>query len=122
MEREKSAEELAILERLRGLCCALPGVQESVDGHGHTAFRVAGKPFVMMGSMRLWLGIKSDPVTQDVLVRTGRWARGRNGWTSVVDFAALEWDEIEEMVQDGWRLTAPKRVLKAQATPAPPTP
>jgi predicted DNA-binding protein (MmcQ/YjbR family) len=112
VERVKSAEELAILERLRQLCGTLPEVEESVDGHGHTSFRVAGKPFVMMGSMRLWLGIKSDPISQDVLVRSGRWVRGQHGWVSVADFGALDWEEIEELVRDAWRLTAPKRLVK----------
>lgn len=112
-EREKSPEELAILERLRALCTALPEVEEAVDGHGHTSFRVAGKPFVMMGSMRLWLGIKSDPITQEARVRTGRWQRGQHGWTSVADFRRLDWGEIEEMVRDGYRLTAPSRLAKA---------
>lgn len=46
VEREKSREELAILERLRALCAALPEAQESVDGHGHTSFRVANGPDV----------------------------------------------------------------------------
>ncbi len=115
MEREKSPEELAILERLRELCCALPEVEEAVDGHGHTSFRVAKKPFVMMGSMRLWLGIKSDPITQDALVRSGRWNRGQHGWVSVADFGALDWGEIEELVHDGWRLSAPKRLVRARA-------
>lgn len=111
MEREKSPEELAILERLRGICLALPEVEESVDGFGHTSFRVANKPFVMMGAMRLHLGIKTDPITQDALVRTGRWKRGQ-GWTSVVDFDALDWGEIEELARDGYRLAAPKRLVK----------
>ena len=110
--REKSPEELAILERLRVLCGSLPEAEETVDGHGHTSFRVGGKPFVMMGSMRLWLGIKTDPITQEALARTGRWQRGQHGWLSVLDFAHLDWVEIEELVRDGYRRTAPKRLLK----------
>jgi hypothetical protein len=75
IEREKSPEELAILARLRALCLQLPEVAEAVDGFGHTSFRVAKKPFVMMGSQELHLAIKSDPVSQDVLVRSGRFRR-----------------------------------------------
>lgn len=113
MEREKSPAELAILERLRGLCLALPEVEEAVDGHGHASFRVGGRPFVMMGSMRLWLGIKSDPITQQALARSGRWHRGQHGWLSVADFERLDWAEIAELVRDGYRLAAPKRLARA---------
>ncbi len=119
MAREKSPEELAILERLRTLCRALPGAEESVDGHGHTSFRVGGRPFVMMGSMRLWLGIKADPISQDALVRSGRWTRGQGAWTSPVDYGALDWEEIGEMLRDAWQITAPKRLLRTPASQPP---
>jgi predicted DNA-binding protein (MmcQ/YjbR family) len=116
VERVKSAQELAILERLRALCASLPEVAEAVDGFGHTSFRVANKPFAMMGSSELHLAIKSDPVTQDALVRTGRFRHtpflGQHGWVSIVDFGELDWDELEELVRDGYRLAAPKRLLK----------
>jgi predicted DNA-binding protein (MmcQ/YjbR family) len=115
-EREKSAEELAILERLRALCVRYPEVVEAVDGFGHTSFRVANKPFVMMGSQQLHLAIKSDPVTQDMLVRSGRFQLtpylGQHGWVSVTDFRGLDWEQIAELVRDAYRLAAPRRLLK----------
>ncbi len=112
IEREKSPEELAILDRLRQLCAALPEAEESVDGHGHTSFRVAGKPFVMMGSLRLLLLIKTDPITQAALVRTGRWEAGQHGWVRMSDFSGLDWAEVEELVRDGYRLAAPRRLAR----------
>lgn len=117
-ERVKSPEELAILERLRGICGRLPEVKEAVDGFGHTSFRVRDRPFAMMGSSRLHLAIKSDLPTQEMLVKTGRWERtpymGHHGWVSVVDFGRLDWAEIEEMVEDGWTLAAPKSLVRAR--------
>jgi predicted DNA-binding protein (MmcQ/YjbR family) len=115
-ERIKSPQELAILARLRAICAELPEVAEAVDGFGHTSFRVTRKPFCMMGSQELHLAIKSDPVTQEILVKSGRYRRtpflGQHGWVSVVDFERLDWDELEELVRDGYRLAAPKRLLK----------
>ena len=116
IDRVKSAEELAILDRLRGICARLPEVAEAVDGFGHTSFRVRKKPFVTMGSRELHLAIKSDPLTQDALVRSGRFVRtpflGQHGWVSVVDFARLDWTEIEELVVEGYGLAAPKSLKK----------
>lgn len=118
IEREKSAEELAVLDRLRGICARLPEVAEAIDGFGHTSFRVRKKPFVMMGSQELHLAIKSDPVTQEALVRSGRFRRtpflGQHGWVSVVDFARLDWTEIEELVVEAYGLAAPKSLRKGR--------
>lgn len=117
-ERRKSQKELHILERLRKLCLALPEVVEAVDGFGHTSFRVRKKPLAMMGSQELHLAIKADPVTQEALVRSGCYTRtpflGQHGWVSVVDFDRLDWAEIEELVIDAYRRTAPKRLLAQQ--------
>jgi len=113
--REKSPQELRILARLRKICLALPEVTEAVDGFGHTSFRVGKKPIAMMGSQELHLAIKADPVTQEAQVRAGRYKRtpflGQHGWVSVADFDQLDWAEIEELVSDAYRRTAPKRLL-----------
>ena len=115
-EREKSAEERAVLEQLRGICLRLPEVVEAIDGFGHTSFRVRNKPFVMMGSQQLLLAIKCDPVTQDLLIRSGRFRRtpyiGQHGWADVADFGNMDWDEIEALIVDAYRRVAPKRLLK----------
>ena len=102
-EREKSAEERAVLEQLRGICLRLPEVVEAIDGFGHTSFRVRNKPLVMMGS-------------QDLLIRSGRFRRtpyiGQHGWADVADFGNMDWDEIEALIVDAYRRVAPKRLLK----------
>ena len=115
-DRVKSPEELAILDRLRAICARLPETREAVDGFGHTSFRVRDRPFAMMGSSELHLALKADPATQDVLIRTGRWERtpyiGQHGWVSAVDCHDLDWAAIEELVEDGWRRAAPKRLVR----------
>lgn len=114
--REKSPEELAILERLRALCRDLPEVAEAVDGFGHTSFRVRDRPFAMMGSSQIHLAIKADHATQDMLVKTGAWTRtpyiGQHGWVSIADLDHIDWDEIAELVEDGWRIAAPKSLVR----------
>ena len=116
IERKKSQDELRILNRLRKICSKLAEVTEEVDGFGHTSFRVAKKPFVMMGSRELHLAIKADLVTQEALVRSGRYTRtpfiGKHGWISVADFKKLDWPEIEDLVRDAHERTAPKRLRK----------
>ena len=114
--REKSPEELAVLERLRRLCFRFAEVAEAVDGFGHTSFRVGKKPFTMMGSQQLLLAIKTDPITQEHLINSGRFRRtpyiGQHGWVDVVDFNAVDWEEIEGLIADAYRLVAPKRLLR----------
>ena len=91
----KSAEELAILDRLRELCAPLPEVAEAVDGFGHTSFRVANKPFVMMGSQELHLAIKCDPISQDLLVRTGEFRPADLGSPLQPDYV---FDTVQELL------------------------
>jgi predicted DNA-binding protein (MmcQ/YjbR family) len=112
-ERKKSQTELRILQKLRKQCLELPNVTEAVDGFGHTSFRVRNKPFVMMGSSELHLAIKSDPITQAALLKSGRYTPtpflGKHGWVSVTDFDELDWSEIEELVDDAYELAAKKK-------------
>jgi len=112
-----SPEGLAMLERVRSLCSALPEVTEDLDGFGHTSFRVSDRPFVIMGEDQSGpeLSVKADSVTQDVLVRSGRFSRtrfiGQHGWVSVVRGIEWDWTELEDLIVDGYRRVAPKRAL-----------
>ena len=69
--RRKSAAEQQVLERLRKICSALPSVTESVDGHGHSTFRVGTKTLAMLGESdgTPSLGLKTDVQTQAELVK-----------------------------------------------------
>lgn len=105
-----------LLAALREVCAALPEVEEVVDGFGHTTFKVRKKSFLIagMGEEGDAISIKSDPATQDLLVRRGPYYRtpyiGQHGWVSVAGPLDHDWDEIRELIADGWRLAAPKRL------------
>lgn len=107
-----------LLLALRTTCARLPEVTELVDGFGHTTFKVAKKSFAIagMGAEGGMLSIKSDPVTQAALIRRGPYVRtpyiGQHGWISIGDPLAHDWAEVEELIADGWRRAAPKRLVK----------
>lgn len=107
-----------LLAALRTVCARLPEVLEIVDGFGHTTFKVGRKSFVIagMGEDGGVVSIKSDPTTQAHLVRRGPFYRtpyiGQHGWVSIPDPLAHDWDEVEELIVEGYRSAAPKRLLK----------
>jgi predicted DNA-binding protein (MmcQ/YjbR family) len=95
----------------------LPEVDVVIDGFGHTTFKVAKKPFVMIGGGHDGAGslsVKADPDTQAMLVKRGPYVRtpyiGQHGWVSLFGDSKVDWNEIEELVQDAFRRVAPKRL------------
>jgi predicted DNA-binding protein (MmcQ/YjbR family) len=112
----ETPEGRRLLAALQEACAALPEVQEAIDGFGHTTFKVRKKSFLIagMGEDGEAISIKSDPTTQDLLVRRGPYYRtpciGRHGWVSVAHPLDHDWDEIRELIVDGYRLAAPKRL------------
>ena len=107
-----------LLKALRKACASLPEVTEEVDGFGHTSFRVTKKSFVIagMGEGGTAVSIKSDPVNQGLLVDRGPYYRtpyiGQHGWVSVDNPLEQDWLEIAELIVDGYRLAAPRRLAK----------
>lgn len=105
-----------LLDALRKLCAPLPEVEEIVDGFGHTTFRVRKKSFVIagMGEQGEAISIKADRLTQDLLVQRGPYYRtpyiGQHGWVSIADPLDHDWAEVAELIVDGYRLAAPKRL------------
>jgi predicted DNA-binding protein (MmcQ/YjbR family) len=124
MHHEKqlqTVEGQQLLAALRDVCTRLPEAAEHVDGFGHTTFRVRKKSFVIagMGEDGDAISIKADPVTQAMLVRRGPYYRtpyiGQHGWISIADPLRQDWSEITELIVDGYRLAAPKRLSKLLA-------
>lgn len=118
----QTPEGQRLLAALRTVCERLPEVSETIDGFGHTTFKVARKSFVIagMGDGGGAISIKSDPATQEHLVRRGPYYRtpyiGQHGWISVADPLSQDWEEIEELIVDGYRNAAPKRLVKLLST------
>jgi predicted DNA-binding protein (MmcQ/YjbR family) len=107
-----------LLTAVRSVCERLPEVEEVIDGFGHTTFKVRKKSFVIagMGEGGEALSIKADLVTQEALVRHGPYYRtpyiGQHGWVSIADPLEHDWVGVEELIVDGYRLAAPKRLVR----------
>ena len=117
--RPATAGEQKILNQLRRICAQLPEVVEERDGFGHFSFRVGKRSFVIVGAGedgRGSMSIKADLYTQDRLIRGGGYERtpyiGQHGWVSIEAGSEPDWTEIEELVVDGYRRAAPKRLVK----------
>lgn len=120
------------LPRLRAICLALPNATE-VEAWGEPTFR-CGKIFAMYASAAnhhgggrdaVWL--KAAPGNQELMVRD-RPDRffvppyvGPSGWIGVWLDKRPPWAELAALIEESWRLIAPKKVIKAHdAGPARP--
>jgi hypothetical protein len=109
------------LDRLRALCLALPATTERLS-HGEPTWFVGGKKvFVMFADHhhgdRLAFWCAAPPGVQEELVESdpGRFFRppyvGHRGWLGVYLDVRPDWEEIAELVTDGYRKIAPKRLI-----------
>lgn len=107
------------LNQLRAICLAYPDAVET-GGVGSPSFKVRGKIFAMRffvgGRWSMWC--KAPPGVQQLLVESAP-ARffvppyvGQHGWVGVYLDVDLDWDEIADLVDDSYRMTAPKRLSK----------
>jgi predicted DNA-binding protein (MmcQ/YjbR family) len=107
-----------ILAQVREICMRLPEVHEAVDSFGHTSFRVKDKPFVMMGEKAedTSISIKTLKTTQEVLLQREGFVKtpyiGQHGWVSLTSIDQADWQEIEELIKEGYLRTAPKSLAK----------
>jgi len=113
-----------LLAQLRRVCLGFPGAAEKVS-HGHPSFYTK-KIFAIFGGL-----VKGDhhddrfarsvlvlvpPDELDALDGDGRffvpayW--GPYGWRGLdLQTGDLDWDEVAELVEDSYRLTAPRRLV-----------
>lgn len=113
------------IDRLRKLCLALPEAEEKPFG-GHTApsFRVRDKLFVMTYENGTAMTCKAGPGLQQALVASDpdRFFvpayTGKNGWIGARLDVEQDWDELAELVEDSWRMTAPKKLVARFDSPA----
>ncbi|MCL4213997.1 MAG: MmcQ/YjbR family DNA-binding protein [Gemmatimonadales bacterium] len=112
------------LARLRKICLALPQAKE-VPAWGTSTFR-CGKIFAMYahpddhhGGGRHGVWLKAAPGNQRLMVadRPDRFFVppyvGPSGWIGVWIDKRPSWKEVAMLVEESWRLVAPKKVLKA---------
>lgn len=117
------------ITRLRKVCLALPEAHE-VEAWGEPTFRVRKKLFAMFASAESHHGggrpavwCKAGPGNQELMVRAAPKRFfvppyvGPSGWIGVFLDGAVDWAELAELLEDSYRLTAPKRLLAQLAAP-----
>ncbi len=105
------------IERLRTICLRFPEAAERPFG-GHTApsFRVRDKLFVMTSEDRTSITCKAPSGVQQMLVTSDpdRFFVpayvGSKGWIGIRLDGHPDWDEIAEIAEESYRMTAPKRL------------
>jgi hypothetical protein len=110
------------LARVRKLCLALPEVNERLSHGAPTFFVRDKKTFVMFhddhhGDGRLAIWCAAPPGAQEAMVQAEpeRFFRpayvGHRGWLGLRLDRDLDWDEVEEVVEDAYRTVAPKTLV-----------
>ena len=112
-------------ERLTRLCTSLPEVEVETSGEPHLGFDVRGRRFAWYledhhGDGRLALNCKGAPGESARLAEEHPERffvpayLGSRGWVGLrLDDPKPDWDEVERLVVEAYRLVAPKR-LQAQ--------
>lgn len=110
------------LTRLRKLCLALPEAHE-VEAWGEPTFRVRNKLFAMYadagnhhGNGRSAVWCKAVPDNQTLMIKAApdRFFVppyvGPSGWVGIWLDRQADWRELAELLEDSYRLVAPKRL------------
>jgi hypothetical protein len=120
--------EEKILTKLREICLVYPEAVEDGSGVGSPGFKVRGKIFAMHhGSSRedrskthgddssLWC--KAPTGVQQILVGSDPKRFfvppyvGHHGWVGIWLDDKTDWEQVAELVDDSYRMTAPKRLV-----------
>jgi predicted DNA-binding protein (MmcQ/YjbR family) len=106
----------AVLPRLRKICLALPGAEET-ENFGHPFFRFKKKPFCVFhgpGDAHT-IAIKVAKTEQGIFLQDPRFLKtpyiGQHGWVSLKIEGPLDWEEVEELVKGSYRLVAGRRAV-----------
>ena len=115
--------EQKLLERVRAICMAFPEVSErlshgevtwfirekrvlaSMDDHHHSADHFALTCPAPPGVQQELIEVEPDRFFRPAYV-------GPSGWIGVRLDRAVDWDEIEQIIDDAYRLKAPKTLVK----------
>lgn len=108
------------LDRLRAICMALPEAVEDPDGVGSPAFKVRDKIFAMRHPMdgRPSLWCKAPKGFQEVIVNAEPERFfvppyvGHHGWIGIWLDVDLDWGFVADLIEDSYRISAPKRLIK----------
>jgi predicted DNA-binding protein (MmcQ/YjbR family) len=103
---------------LRRICLPLPEAVEA-GGVGNPSFKVREKIFAMQHGMdgRPSLWVKAPPGLQEGLIESDPTTYfrppyvGHHGWVGIWLDIDLDWESVAELVEDSYRMTAPKRLV-----------
>jgi len=101
----------------RRLALGFPEAEER-ETWGHPTFRVRGKMFMAMNTEGTSVTIKAPKEAQAALVGSEPETFsvpayvGQHGWVAV-RLDRVDADELAELIDEAWRMTAPKRLVKA---------
>jgi hypothetical protein len=117
----RAARDASPVDRLRQICLSFPETTE-VEAWGEPTFRVKGKIFAMNASAgghhgeRPAVWILAVSMEQDLMLRLrpDRYFKppyvGPSGWIGAYLDKRPPWPEIEELLRQGWRRRAPKKL------------
>jgi len=116
----------ADLRRLRDICGRLPGVEEA-ELQGRPLFRVRRRRFAIYNGAGApprprWAGagrslhLLTDPEEREALWQDPRFRpsphHGDRGWVALrLDGGAVDWAEVAELVEAGYRQAAPRGLV-----------
>jgi hypothetical protein len=111
--------EVDWLEKLRAICLVFPEAIEA-GGVGNPTFKVREKIFAMQHGFeeRPSLWCKARPGHQQALVGSDpdRYFVppyvGHHGWVGVRLDGEVDWDQVAALIDESYRMTAPKRLLR----------
>jgi hypothetical protein len=119
-------------ERLRSLCSGFPEVSERLS-HGAVTFFVRGKRTLAYltddhhGDGRLALVYPAPPGVQEEMLRSDpeRFFRppyvGHRGWVGLGLEGTPDWDEVASILDEAYRLVAPRTLVRQLDEPQTPT-
>lgn len=118
MARARRPAGPTAVERVSAVCLALPeAVEKPFGGHTAPSFRVRDKLFVNIYEDSSGMMLKARPGVQEALVGSDP-ARffvppyvGHRGWVGVRLDVDQDWDEIADLIEQSYRMTAPKRLV-----------
>jgi predicted DNA-binding protein (MmcQ/YjbR family) len=105
------------IDHLRAICLELPEAVEK-ETWGQATFRVREKVFAVAGTGqgRWSMACKARPGLQGALVGSDPVRFfvppyfGPKGWIGIYLGDETDWDELADLVEESYRMTAPKRV------------
>jgi predicted DNA-binding protein (MmcQ/YjbR family) len=108
------------LDRLRAICLRFPEAEEA-GGVGNPSFKVRGKIFAMRHALHkvdrwsVWfkapLGVQQLVVGDDPTRFFVPPYVGSKGWIGAYLDVEQDWDELADLVEESYRMTAPKKLV-----------